>query len=376
MAVKTVTMQVAGHQHTLAFNSDTGKYEAIIGAPYINPNGPQERTFDMMLYAADYAGNVASVDSSDPTFGTQLKLHVRGQDASEDLSVIATLDGVQYALIYDIDTDTYVASVPAPQHSSYPEPDHKFQISIRAGGAAYVLPAVSDDDPELAAALQLTVKETVPPVIAPLYPLDGEDILTATPTITWQLTDTDAGVNQSSIAATLNGVPVENIQVQGNLCSFSPSRLSAGQSVLEYTVTDNDGNVASKQVEFNVDTPAPQLIVEEPIDALITNKARIHAIGKAIAVPGMYPPLSVSISVNNVDQGPVALGPNGNFDKLIRLQHGNNDILITAKDAIGAASHKLLHATLDQILPVFISVDMELNEDMRTCTLLVNVVDE
>lgn len=297
-------------------------------------------------------------------------------EEANKLSVVATLDGQTYVMTYDEETGNFVASAAAPQHSSYPELGHKFQITVTAGGAEFICQAMSFEDPVINQKLQLRVRETTAPTITPIYPVDGEDILTATPTISWSLADSDAGLDLSTVAASLNAVPVQNIEIQNGMCSFSPSRLSAGQSVLEYSVADNDGNVATEQITFNVDTPAPKLIVFEPQDDLITNKVVVHVIGVAHAAPGMYPPFSVSISVNNVDQGPVSVGSDGYFDKLIRLQHGENAILITAKDSIGAASHTLLHATLDQIKPVFISVEMELNEDMKTCTLLVNVVDE
>lgn len=297
-------------------------------------------------------------------------------EEASGLSVLATLDGQLYTLTFDEETGKFVASVPVPQHSSYPKAGHKFQISISAGGPAFVVSSNTDETEELRDALQLRVRETTPPVITPIYPVDGQDILTATPTISWSLADADAGLDMSTVAATLNAVPVTGIEIQGTTCSFSPSRLSAGLSVIEYTVADYDGNVATTQVTFNVDTPAPKLTVFEPQDNLITNDLMVKVVGVAQAVPGMYPPFSVVISVNNVDQGPVTVGADGYFEKLIRLQHGQNDILITAKDSIGAASHTLLHATLDQVKPVFISVSMELNEDMKTCSLLVNVVDE
>lgn len=299
-------------------------------------------------------------------------------EQASTLTVVATIDGVLHNLTFDETTGRFVASVPAPQHSSYPEDGHKFQISISAGGSDYVLPDVTDNHEDIKANLQLRVKETTAPVIQPVYPVDNESILTATPTITWRLVDSDAGVNLSTLTASLNGIPVPtaDIQVQGNLCSYSPSRLSAGQSILEYSVADNDGNASTQQISFSVDTPAPELIVAEPQDNLLTNKAVIHVIGRAREVSGMYPPFSVSIAVNTVDQGVVTVDADGYFDKLIHLQHGENEILVTAKDSIGAAAHKLLHATVDQILPVFISIDMKLNEDMRTCTLYVNVIDE
>lgn len=76
MAVKTVTALINGQSYTLTLNASTGKYEAAVTAPTTSSYKQPDHVFNVMLTATDDAGNITSIDSSDPSFGSQLKLRV------------------------------------------------------------------------------------------------------------------------------------------------------------------------------------------------------------------------------------------------------------------------------------------------------------
>lgn len=290
----------------------------------------------------------------------------------DKLSVTAVIDGVTYTLEYEAKTDSFVLDALAPNHSSYPEPGHRYTIPVSVTSTEEnVLPASVD--------VQLRVKELEAPIITPIYPVPGESILTATPTISWKIEDNDSGVEPKNVAAKLNGVliPANSIQVQGALYSYTPGRLAAGISTLEYNAVDGDGNVASKQFTFTVDTPAPQITLSEPsTNFLITNSRVVILKGTVNAVAGIYPPFTVTVTVDGVDQGPVSIAADGSFEKRVQVKNGKSVIDVVATDAIGAASHVIVNVTCDQIKPEFITVEMTINQDMQTCTLVVDVIDK
>lgn len=286
------------------------------------------------------------------------------------LSVVAVIAGVSRTLEYDAKTDSFTVETQAPGYSSYTQPGHRYTIPVTVTSEEEnVLPASTD--------VLLVVRELEPPVITPLYPAPNESILTATPTISWKIVDNDSGV--VDVVAKLNGalVPADSIQVQGNLYSYSPSRLAAGLSTLEYKATDGDGNTATKQFTFTVDTPAPRISLTEPSTSfVITNSTVLIIKGTVNVVPGIYPPFSVTVTVDGVDQGPVSVNADSTFEKRVRIKNGDNVVDIVATDAIGAASHVVVNVKCDQIAPVFISVDMTINPDLSTCTLTVDVIDK
>lgn len=89
MAISSVKVLINGSEHTLTYNSSTGKYESTITAPSQtsgsnnNGSGPGVGSaasglgyYPITVNVTDDAGNVTSVGSSDTTWGNTLRLKV------------------------------------------------------------------------------------------------------------------------------------------------------------------------------------------------------------------------------------------------------------------------------------------------------------
>lgn len=89
MAVTSVKATINGQEYTLTLNTSTGKYEATIPAPSqssgmnnsgqgpgIGINAQGKGYYPVTLTAVDDAGNTTTIDDTDVTYGTALRLKV------------------------------------------------------------------------------------------------------------------------------------------------------------------------------------------------------------------------------------------------------------------------------------------------------------
>lgn len=76
MAVKTAYVMFNGTKVAAVLNEDTGNYEATITAPAESSYGQPDHVYLAEVHAEDNAGNAAVVDSTDATYGDQLKIRV------------------------------------------------------------------------------------------------------------------------------------------------------------------------------------------------------------------------------------------------------------------------------------------------------------
>lgn len=67
-------------------------------------------------------------------------------------------------------------------------------------------------------------------------------------------------------------------------------------------------------------------------------------------------PVTVTITLNTVDQGAVTVESSGAFSKELTLTEGSNTIVVTATDSAGKSSEVTRTVKLDTGAPVFQSV--------------------
>lgn len=116
-------------------------------------------------------------------------------------TVKASINGQEYNLTYDESSGSYKATITAPSKSSYNNNDgHYYPVSVTATDDAGNSTTVTDTDTTFGDDLKLKVKEKVKPTIAVTYPTDSATITSATPTITWTVTDDDSGIDEATIA--------------------------------------------------------------------------------------------------------------------------------------------------------------------------------
>ena len=255
-------------------------------------------------------------------------------------------------------------------------------MQIKATDDAGNVTTVNRDTPTLGDDLQLRVLEKVAPTITVVSPSSNARVTTATPQITWQLRDNDSGIDAATIKLTINGQVVKEgitkTPAEGGYdCSYTPAKaLPEGSNTVLFDVTDNDGNVATQgSVTFTVDTIAPSLDVTTPAEGTITNQETINVTGTTSdATSG---PVTVTITVNEVDQGAVTVEESGAFSKDVTLNSGANIIKITARDAAGKETVITRNITLDTGAPVFNSVEITPNpvDAGKTFIISVDVTD-
>lgn len=297
-------------------------------------------------------------------------------------SVVATINGQEYTLNWNAETSRYEATISAPDKSSWSQQDHKYDVQIKATDDAGNVTTVDRNTPTLGEELQLRVLEKVAPTITATYPSSNAHITTATPQITWQLRDNDSGINEATVKITINGqVVTEGITKSpadgGYDCSYTPAEpLPEGSNTILFDVSDNDGNAAVQgSVTFTVDTIAPSLDVTTPAEGTTTNQSTINVSGTTSdATSG---PVTVTITVNELDQGEVTVGEGGAFSKDVTLSNGANVIKITARDAAGKETVITRNVTLDTSAPVFNSVEITPNpvDAGKTFIISVDVTD-
>lgn len=196
-------------------------------------------------------------------------------------TVQATINGQTYTLTLNSSTGKYEATVTAPSKSSYNQSGHYYGVTVKATDEAGNTITKDATDSTLGSSLQLKVKEKVAPVIAIVSPTSGSYSTNNKPVITWKVTDTDSGVNPSTIGITLDsGTKVTGDAItktaitSGYQCTYTPTTaLSDGSHTIKLDASDYDGNAAAtSSTSFKVDTVPPVLTLSSPTDKLITNQ--------------------------------------------------------------------------------------------------------
>jgi hypothetical protein len=196
-------------------------------------------------------------------------------------TVQATINGQTYTLTLNSSTGKYEATVTAPSKSSYNQSGHYYGVTVKATDEAGNTITKDATDSTLGSSLQLKVKEKVAPVIAIVSPTSGSYSANNKPVITWKVTDTDSGVNPSTIGITLDsgtkvtGDAITKTAITGGYqCTYTPTTaLSDGSHTIKLDASDYDGNAAAtSSTSFKVDTVPPVLTLSSPVDKLITNQ--------------------------------------------------------------------------------------------------------
>lgn len=294
-------------------------------------------------------------------------------------TVKASINGQEYTLTYDESSGSYKATITAPSKSSYNNNDgHYYPVSVTATDDAGNSTTVTDTDATFGDDLKLKVKEKVKPTIAVTYPTDSATITSATPTITWTVTDDDSGIDEATIAIKIDsGAYVTSgitttATTKGFNCSYKiPTSLSNGAHSFSLKVSDHDSNAATEVVtSFTVDTVPPALTITSPADGLITNKESLTVSGTtndATSTP-------VTVTVNGT---PVTVQANGSFSTTITLKSGSNTITVVATDAAGLKTTVTRTVTLDTGAPVFQEITIVPNpvDAGKTYVISVKVTD-
>lgn len=298
-------------------------------------------------------------------------------------TVQAVINGQTYNLTRNSGTGKYEATITAPNKSSYGQANHYYDVTIKATDDAGNVTTKNSSDATLGNSLKLYVKEKVAPTQTITYPTSSALITNNKPAITWEVKDSDSGINPNSIGITINsgtkitsGITKTPI-TGGYRCSYTPaSPLNEGSNVIKVDCADNDGNAATQvSVTFKVDTVPPTLNITSPAQGLITNKATVTVKGTTNDVTSS--PVLVVIKVNEGEDISVTVGSDGSFTKDITLVEGNNTIKVIATDSAKKQTTVTRTVELDTKPPVFGAVTLTPNpvDSGKTFVISVEVTD-
>lgn len=298
-------------------------------------------------------------------------------------TVQAVINGQTYNLTRNSGTGKYEATITAPNKSSYGQANHYYDVTIKATDDAGNVTTKNSSDATLGNSLKLYVKEKVAPTQTITYPTSSALITNNKPAITWEVKDSDSGINPDSIGITINsgtkitsGITKTPI-TGGYKCSYTlASPLNEGSNVIKVDCADNDGNAATQvSVSFKVDTVPPTLNITSPVQGLITNKATVTV--KGTTNDATSSPVLVVIKVNEGEDISVTVGSDGSFTKDITLVEGNNTIKVIATDSAKKQTTVTRTVELDTKPPVFGAVTLTPNpvDSGKTFVISVEVTD-
>lgn len=255
-------------------------------------------------------------------------------------SAKAVVNGVTINLALNLTTGKWEATGTAPTKSSYNQSGHYYGVTLEVTDDAGNTTTMDVTDSTLGSALKLVVKETTAPAIIITSPTASAILTNNKPTIVFTVTDTDSGVNPSTIklsiddGTTITGDSITKTAItNGYQCSYTPdTALTDGSHTIKFNASDNDGNAAAaKSVTFKIDTVPPTLSITSPTDGLVTNKATVTVSGVTNDVTSS----PVTVTVNGKT---VTVGSDGKFSTTVSLTVGSNTITIIAKDSAGKTS--------------------------------------
>lgn len=299
-------------------------------------------------------------------------------------TVQAIINGVTTTLTLNSSTGKYEATVTAPSGSSYPKEGHYYPVLIKATDVAGNTASADDKHATLGEKLKLKVKEKTAPVISITYPTAGAFITNNKPVIKWKVTDNDSGVNPSTIGITIDsgtkitGDAIVKTEVSGGYeCSYTPgSAISDGSHTVKIDASDYDGNVGTaKSVTFKIDTVPPSLVIDSPVDGLVTNNPDLDLTGATNDATSS--PVKVTAKLNSDAAQSVTVNENGRFNKKLKLADGVNTVETVATDAAGKTTKVVRKVTLDTKAPVIKNVTITPNpvDSGKTFTISVEVED-
>lgn len=285
----TVKAVVNGVEVTLEKNSSTGLYEATLTAPASTSYKLSGHYYPVSLTVQDDAGNSATIDSNDETFGDNLKLYVKEEAAPKITPTAPTkgayltkaLSTIRFDLADDtaggcsgINKDSIVVKLDELVLTSQDNwnmnivdvddnwlsvsltPDDEFVIN----GEHTLTISVQDNDGNTATETVNFVIDTAAPELTVTNPED-DTIKTNQSSFTVRGKTTEATSKPVTVTITLNGADCGAVEV-GEDGTFSKEITFSkqGENVIVVTATDKAGLSTSLTRKVTYVTSAPKFI--------------------------------------------------------------------------------------------------------------------
>jgi len=291
----------------------------------------------------------------------------------------ATINGSTYDLTYNSSSGKWESTISAPSATSYNQTNHYYPVTLTATDLAGNVTTANDQTSgSVGTALRLTVKETTKPTISVTNPTAGQYTADATPTIQWTVSDSGSGVDNTTIALSIDGTAVSNssITITGTgttrTCSYTPTtELTDGSHTLVFNASDNDGNAATAVTRsFNVLANQPALSITSPEDNSIGNST-------TVTLSGSTDGTSVKYKLDSGSDTAVTLSSGSFSTNITGISNGTHTIQVTATGASGLTSVETRTITVDTVAPTISAVTITPNpvNTGATFTISVTVTD-
>jgi hypothetical protein len=268
--------------------------------------------------------------------------------------VRAQFNGQWYTLTYNEDARAYQTAI-TPDTFSGGQPDGYYDVTVEATNDSGVV--VTTDGGNLPG-LRLVVRETIPPILTLVSPEAGY-VTTNTPAVTWTAQDNagGSGIDPDSAMVKLDGkaVPAEQVSVTVGAggtytITYTPgAALAEGPHTVQAGISDNDGNTATMEANYIVDTVPPALSALLSFEEVVVDAYTVTITGQSNDATA--PPVTMTVMDNGAAAGAPEVGPDGRFSFLLNLEVGENHITVTATDRAGlttTASYYIIRMVTDR----------------------------
>lgn len=277
MAVKSVQVIIKGTTYTLTLNSSTKNYEANITAPgessYNNNSG---HYFPVTVKATDSAGNSTTVNDTDASLGSKLKLRVKETVApvisitypTEDQYLINNKPTINWTVTdsgsgadpntigITIDGGSKITSgitktaITNGYQCSYP-------ISTALSDGTHTVKIDADDYDENSATQRAVnfVVDTIPPALSVTSP--ANNLITNNSKVTVAGTTNDATSNPVTLTVKLNSGSAQSVTVASNGSFSKELTLVSGTNMITIVAKDAAGKTTTITRTVTLDTKAP-----------------------------------------------------------------------------------------------------------------------
>lgn len=289
MSVQSVKAIVNGVDIILTYNASTGFWESSPVAPVNSSWGQENHKYGVTIKAEDTAGNISSIDRTDPTYGEILQLRVLEKVAPTITPISPTTgafittssptlewtvtdsgSGINPDTIsIKLDTASAITTgiTKTPISNGY-KCSYTFSNAL-SEGSHIIRYNVSDNDGNAAteSVVSITV-DTVPPTLNVEEPEEGSYHKSTTITVSGTTNDSNSPI---TLKVKVNNGADQSIVV-GQDGSFSKDLVcSEGSNTLVFTATDAAGKTTTVTRHLTVDTKAPVFveisISPNPVDA-------------------------------------------------------------------------------------------------------------
>lgn len=279
MAISSVQAILKGTTYNLTLNSDTGLYEGNITAPSESSyNNNSEHYFPVTLKATDSAGNSTTINDTNATLGSKLKLQVKETTApaivisspTESEITSNTMPTINFT-VTDADSGVNPDSISVTVDSGSAVTSGITKTAITNGySCSYAIPTaltdgthtvkinVKDNDGNSATERTVNFKvDATPPALSVTEPVNNLITNVADIVVAGTTSDVTSGINKVTVK--LNGGTETEVTVNADGSFSTTLTLEEGANTIVVTSTDVGGLSSSITRIVTLDTSVPEI---------------------------------------------------------------------------------------------------------------------